>query len=291
MRAQITFCNDIDFASWDSYKEVHNVLFNDFGIRAQDSFWLFDPTGSKMALFKGSIKEKGPKHDEILEGIMSDDFAILHSAGNFDITNTTQIPNRELIAEGLEYLKKYARVPEIWTNHGDEGDIQNIGGKAPTYQKGDDPVSDCYILDLLLQYGVHFYCTDTNLINNFVFNIKEKSGTQLLEPVVTRSGHKILTFNRYRGLLPKAPDAYSLGKQLSEENLSALIAQEGYTIIYQHWCVHRMSDGSPYTAKNPVFPDETLERLSKLTVLRNQDIIDIPLLTDLLRDIRIKEEQ
>ena len=284
MNSAIAFCNDIDYADWNAYKEVHRVFEEEFGIYTEDSFWLFDPNGSDMALFKNNISEKGPKHDELLEDIKSGRLTILHSAGNFSRMFTDKRPTRQLVQEGLEYLKQYAKVPIIWTNHGDEGDIQNIGGRVHTYQQGDLPGTEVYILDLLLQYGFKFFCTDTNLINEFVLSV-DNTGKPLIEKVKTKSGYTINTFNRYRGPLPKAPDAETLWMQLSDNNLDSLIKGQGNTIIYQHWCVHRDSKGKPFTAEKPIFPKESYDALEKLAKLHSEGKLAIRKVMDLLLSI------
>ena len=250
----LAFCNDIDFADWATYREVHHVLSEEFGIEAEDSFWLFDPGGSEMALFKGSMSEKGVRHDELLDEIQNGRLTILHSAGNFSRSNTALRPCRRQIAECLAYVRERAKIPQIWTNHGDEGDIQNIGGEAPTYQKGDDPSSEIYLLDLLLQSGFRFFWTDHHSSNEFIFLPMSPPYPQLLVKEKTRSGHTITCFLRYRGALPKAPDAQTLGQQLTEQNMERLIQSKGATVIYQHWCTHRDREGRPYTASRPIFP-------------------------------------
>ena len=157
MVATLALCNDIDFADWDTYRAAHHELREEFGIDAEDSFWLFDPAGSDMALFKSSLNEKGPRHDELLADIQIGRLNILHAAGNFDFATTDQRPTRRMIADGLDYLAEHARVPEVWTNHGDTGNLQNIGWPGCTYQCGDNPAADSYVLDLLLQHGVRYF--------------------------------------------------------------------------------------------------------------------------------------
>lgn len=280
----LTFCNDIDFADWATYREVHHVLREEFGIHAQDSFWLFDPAGSDMALFKDSLSAKGPKHDELLEDIRAGHLAILHSAGNFSRTNTHVRPSRALITEGLAYLKEHADALMTWTNHGDEGDIQNIGGARPTYQQGDDPSSEVYILDILLQNGLRYFCTDYTISNTFTFRLHNGTGHPLLVREKTRSGHEITCFFRYRGALPKAPDAQTLHVQLSAANLDQLTESRGVTVIYQHWCTHRDHNGKPFTASRPVFPAESMAALRRLAACRDKRLIAVPTLTECLRE-------
>jgi hypothetical protein len=283
-RPTLSFCNDIDFSDWATYRDVHHVLADQFGIDAQDSFWLFDPSGGEMALFKADLRQKGPRHEELLEEIRHGRMAILHSAGNFSVTNTSMRCSRGLVAESLAYLHEHAGVPMVWTNHGDDGDLQNIGGAQPVYQQGDDPASDTYLIDLALHYGVRFFWTDAGSRNTFVLEAPGQNG-RILQRERTRSGHCITTFLRYRGLLAKAPDAETLWQQLTEEHLGALIAATGRTIVYQHWCVHRDASGRPFTAGRPVFPERSLHALGRLARLRDQGALDVVPLTNLLETL------
>lgn len=282
MLPSLAFCNDIDFSDWATYQEVHRVLWEEYGLPAEDSFWLFDPRESEMALFKKSLEEKGPRHDDLLEEIAKGRLAILHGGGNFSRTNTDLGPSRGLIAAGLAYVKGCATMPAIWTNHGDEGDIQNIGGAAPTYHQGDDPASPAFLLDLLLQAGVRFFWTDHHASNTFAFSAEGTSARPLLVRERSRSGHAITCFFRYRGALPKAPDAQTLGLQLTSRNLDHLVQTGGVTVIYQHWCVHRDGEGRPRNASLPVFPPESRTALRRLQDYRDRGLIRVVPLTELL---------
>jgi len=284
MLPSLAFCNDVDYSNWATYREVHRVLSEEYGLPAEDSFWLFDPRGSEMALFKKSLHEKGPRHDELLEAMAKGRLPILHGGGNFSCSNTEVRSSRSLIGAGLAYVRERGVMPTIWTNHGDDGDIQNIGGSAWTYQQGDDPASAAYILDLLLQGGARFFWTDRHASNDFVFSAKRSGKQPLLVKERTRSGHNITCFFRYRGALPKAPDAQTLGLQLSGVNLDRLVRTGGVTVIYQHWGVHRDQEGRPRTACEPIFPAESLAGLRRLQQYRDRGLIRVVPLTKLLND-------
>jgi len=281
--ATLSFCNDIDFADWSSYQEVHRCLREEFGLAVEDSFWLFDPLGSEMALFKTTMRDKGPYHNEILADIRDGRLTILHAGGNFD-HNTGFQPSRGLLAEGLDYLRRHAQVPAIWTNHGDEGNVQNIGWAGGNYQQGDAPSSDAFILDILLQHGVRFFWTDQHTSNDFVFAAPGRPGQKILRKEMTRAGFTINGFARYRGPLPKAPDAETLGKQISQTHVEDLIAERGDVVIYQHWCVHRTTAGKPLTARAPIFPSESHNALRMLARFRDRQQLRVLPLLDLLQE-------
>lgn len=284
--ASLAFCNDIDFADWATFCEVHRCLYEEFGIDSDESFWLFDPAGSEMSLFKSSLSEKSPKHDELLDAVSQGRLSVLHALGNFDSVTATRRPCRALFAEGLWYLREKAKVPSVWTNHGDTGNIQNIGWPKCSYQQGDDPSSDVYIADLLRQHGVRYYWTDRHCTNDFICGRTPKDAQPILRMEATRSGWDLCCFLRYRGALPKAPDAETLAKQITDEHLDALEARRGVVVIYQHWCVHRDAEGRPHTAGRPVFPAESRRALAKLASRRDRNSLRLCRIGELLDECR-----
>lgn len=282
--ARIAFANDIDCADWAAYEAAHRELSEEFGIETEDSFWIFDPAGSEMALFGASLDEKGPRHDELLERIAAGRLTIMHTVGNFNRCDTDVRPTRQLMAEGLAYLQEHARVPAIWTNHGDEGNVQNIGWPGATYQEGDDPSSPAYVLDLLLQSGVRWFWTDRHTTNDFGNATAPGRDDSLVRAEPTRAGMTIQCFVRFRGALPKAPDAETLGQQITPRRLDQLASSGRAAVIYQHWCVHRDASGRPHTAQGPIFPPDSRAALRQLCQRRDAGAIEIVRLGQLLDD-------
>lgn len=282
MTAFLSFVNDTDFANWWTYREAHKILKEGFGIEAGDSFWLFDPKGSELALFKRSIQEKTSYHDELLADIIRGKLDVIHGAGNFSFSNTALRPNRYMVAEALHYLATHARVPIIWTNHGDHGDLCNLGGGSPVYQRGDLPDDDAYILDLLLQYGIRYFWLDHHSSNEFVFSFDQDGQQPVLIRERTRAGHTITCFRRFRGALPKAPTALTLHEQLTDQNIEALLSSDGACAIYQHWGAHRDTTGRAFTAASPLFPPEALQQLRRLVKYRDSGDLCIERLGPLL---------
>ena len=274
LNTNLAFCNDCDFGAWNTYQEVRST-FHALGLPFEDSFWLFDPHGSDFGLFKSNLREKGPKHDELLEEIAAGRLTVLHGGANLD--NGAGLPEfRANLAAGLEYLKTQARIPRIWTNHGDENNRQNIGYGPLTHHAGDNPGAEAYCLDILLHYGLEYFWTDADYDNEHF----------CLNPVVIRAraqnGQSIFRFRRFRGPLPKAPDAQTLSWQLREEHLAELERAKGCTILYQHWHVHRTGEGRPYTAASPVFPADSHARLARLAQKHAAGHIQVMPLADLL---------
>jgi hypothetical protein len=263
----LAFADDCDFATYSSYVEVKSV-FHDLGLPFEDSFWLFDPAGSDLALCKGSLQEKGAYHDELLAEISAGRLTMLHAGANLD-QGAPVGDFRDKLAQGLAYLQEHARVPRIWTNHGDAHKRQNLSYGPGGYHGGDRPADDYYCLDLLQHFGLEFFWTDADYDND---NFR-------LDPVwrVARAenGSEIKRFRRFRGPLPKAPDAESLAWQLREEHLAQLVREGGATILYQHWHIRRRADGAPYPAAGPVFPPASLRRLEALARLHAEGCLQV----------------
>lgn len=273
----LAFCNDCDLMSWEGYQNVHR-LFDSLSLPVGDSFWLFDPSGGDFGLFKEDLTKKGPRHDELLEDIRSGRLDVIHSAGSYGARfNNGFRPNRALVAGALEYLSKHAVVPKIWTNHGDDNNIQNIGGNEPSYyHQGDNPDSETYLLDLLLEFGVDYFWIDRLLQN------QPSAVYKVLSKETCRSGHVLNTFVRYFGLT-SSPNATNLGKQISNEYLDEIARTAQSSIIYQHWgCRHR-EDGWAYTADSfPILSDSSIESLERLADRHRKGQIQVKRLGQLL---------
>jgi hypothetical protein len=290
MPALLAFSSDIDYCDWQAYQTVHQLLASELGLHVGDSFWLFDPNGGELSLFKNNMTEKNRYHDEILEKIQQGHFNTLHSTGNFSAMFSEVRPSRHLLSEGLAYLKANNALPKIWTNHGDEGDLTNLGGASPRYQMGDYPASRYYVMDLLIQFGFQYFWLDHHCSNDFSFGLQPDAPNPILVTETTRSGHTIQCFRRYRGALPKAPTATSFEEQLTDENIGKLIESQGVSIVYQHWGAHRKENGQCHAAKSPVFSDACLKQLKKLRKYQDQKLLNIMTLPDLLDLVKAEQQ-
>jgi len=276
---KLAFCNDCDLQTWEGYQSVHSEL-NTLRLPAGDSFWLFDPSGSDMGLFLRDCTEKGPRHDELLEEIRSGRMDVFHGAGQYSARFGKGVrPNRKHIADAIEYLAKHARIPRIWTNHGDELCVSNIAADSPpTYRRGDDPESEFYVLDLFLEAGVKYFWTDARL------TIDAATPVRLVAPEKTRSGHTILVFNRFLGIMPWSPNAQNFMLQLNDENLHHWASNDQNVIIYQHWGCHHDEKRWAYAPRGNPLTDESLQALSWLRDRRDQGKLEVVRLSDLLEE-------
>lgn len=279
MAIKLAFCSDCDLQTWDGYRAIHGFL-GDLGMPAGDSFWLFDPSGGEMALFGRDCREKGPRHDEILAEIAAGRLDVLHSAGSYGARFAQGLaPQRELVAEALDYLAAHARVPKIWTNHGDACNIQNIGGSAPLpYHNGDLPGSKCYLMDLLLQHGFEYFWIDRHL------TVNAEEPVRLVARERTRSGHDINVFNRFMGVMPWAPNGQNVALQINRKNLESWLENDQDIILYQHWGCHHDADSRAYSPTGHPLTEESQQALRWLAECRDKGEVEIVGLGELLAE-------
>ncbi|MCL2356143.1 MAG: methyltransferase domain-containing protein [Defluviitaleaceae bacterium] len=288
MSAYLAFSNDIDSTTWDAFNEYHKVIYDELGVEIDDSFWLFDPDPynvrrSDMALFKRDLSQKGDFHDEILLKIKQGKLSALHGVGNFSyyLEEKGKLENyltRNLIKQGLEFLAENDAMPKIWTNHGNNANIQNIAGAYKReHHQGDAFGADCYILDLLVKYGFKYFWTDKDK-DRVHFSLTDMTGNRpILSNVVTDAGYVIKTFKRYRIDMKQSPTALTLGDELSEENLSKLAREQGCCILYQH--LGSFQEEMRRASGTPVFNDHAIEGLRRLRkYIDSGDITVLPLL-------------
>ncbi|MDD5218574.1 MAG: FkbM family methyltransferase [Candidatus Omnitrophica bacterium] len=276
---RLAFSNDCDLMSWDGYRRVHAFL-DSLGLSAGDSFWLFDPSGSEMALFRQDTEHLGPRHRELMDAINAGRLDILHSVGSYGAPfNRGYKPSRKLTEQGLAYLKKHGKVPKIWTNHGDACNIQNIGGAFPSdYHHGDDPKDEAFILDLLLDYGVEFFWLDRLLVQDV------HEPYRLCDSEKCRSGHVIKTFRRFWGLT-QSPNANNLCAQIRPDRLEAIRRLSQNTVIYTHWGLHHGSDGKPFMITDELpFSEESQKALGRLANYNREGKISVMRLYDVLTE-------
>jgi len=174
-KAALTICSDIDGTSLENFIEIHKflntnkntVLGRGLEIPIGDSFWMYDNpniTEHAFSYFKettGNLSNAAPViRDFIKCGILD----VMHSYGNFA---TEKDFSRRLAEMALEELSKQGLKIFVWTNHGGEESVQNIGKNS--IGKGDiNSIENQHIYhaDLLMKYGMLFYWdTETSLMS------------------------------------------------------------------------------------------------------------------------------
>lgn len=287
MSAAISFSSDCDLMTRGGFEEIHGFL-GSIGLPAGDSFWLFDPSGGDMGLFTHDVDHPGPQHNWLMDQINAGVLDVIHSAGSYGARfNNGYVPQRCQIERALAYLDKHARVPKIWTNHGDTCNIQNIGGAAPAdYHQGDLPGSDAYNLDLLLGYGIKYFWLDRLIWRNselpYALTAREKC----------RDGNEIVTFMRY--LSPSiswSPNGQNIAEQLQFPELRKLSDSQQDAVIYTHWGCHH-DEHFAHTPRQQALTNESRVALSAFAEHLNDLDLKVMRLTDLLeRDQQLRPEE
>ncbi|MBE1426399.1 glycosyltransferase involved in cell wall biosynthesis [Desulfomicrobium macestii] len=286
--AGLAFANDCEYFSWEHFCELHRWLNNrgvetafgaGLGLPVSDSLWFFNENeDGGFSLFHGTDHERYGEHaDELRELVSLGILDTIHAYGGFDIRGGftrahAQAALRELEGVGVRM--------EVWSNHGNTNNRQNIGGLWPNpYQAGDLPGSPAYHADLLERAGVRFYWLDGFCTNKFCLGVRDGSGyrddlacddpddvwgNRLLVHDTLRDGRRVLGFRRFRGLRPQAPDVRSLGRQLSESNLAHLEDLGGGIVVYQHMGCDRTAEGAAVCCATECFPDDAVEGMERL---------------------------
>jgi SAM-dependent methyltransferase len=277
MTARFAFCNDCDLMTRAGFEEVHGYL-DRLGLPAGDSFWLFDPSGGEMALFQHDVDHPGPHHHWLLDQVASGTLDVLHSTGSYgERFNRGFRPDRSQVERALEYLAAHARVPRIWSNHGDQFNTQNIGGEMPSpHHQGDVPGTSSYCLDLLAAHGVKYFWLDRLLM-------RDAGPVRITADEQCRDGRAIVSFVRYLSpAIEWAANAQNFDRQLPPSDLATLAAHRQDAILYTHWGCHHV-DRHAVTPTPPVLPSSsraaleafaTTARQLDLTVVRLETLLD-----------------
>jgi SAM-dependent methyltransferase len=269
---EIAFANDCDSLTWENYLHVHGIL-DRLQLPAGDSFWLFSPENSDMALFTDSTACKTANHDNLLGQIREGRVDVLHGIGAFGKTPT--YPDREEIQRAFDYLDKQNCAIKIWSNHGNKNHVHNIAAQGVrTYQQGDLPYSEHFVLDIAQSYGIEFFWLSHNL--RFSLN----APFRILRDELTPSGASITTFTRF------APDwttnAWTVQEMITRESLERAIATKQNVIYFTHWGTR----GKDADESQPLFRRASLAALALLADMQACGEIRVVRLVDLLQKER-----
>jgi glycosyltransferase involved in cell wall biosynthesis len=287
-RAGLAISNDCEYYSWKDFCEVHNWvngvkgrgsnLGDSLGLPLSDSFWFFsdDQEALGMSYFSSIQGDKSPYAEMMAELIKVGYLDTLHTWGGFDLSGSCKRIHAQM---ALSELDRIGSVPLIWSNHGNNLNVQNLRGKySGQYALGDDSTSDTFHADILCNAGIKYFWLDAYTTNrfslgnslgrNFTSELSSPDdslwGDRLLCTDKLNSGQIIKAFRRFRGNRGPAPDLGNLGNQLSEENLDHLIKAGGATIIYQHFGCLRNKDGNPYSRGGEQIPELTRRGFERL---------------------------
>lgn len=176
-RAALAICNDLDCTSIDDFVEMHRflnttrptTLGDGLGLPIGDSYWMFtvrpdhDRGFAYFADLDGTRSPVAPRMREWMQAGLLD---VLHTYGNFSQHGGFR---REHAERAAEELCRWGIHPQVWVNHGDCHNFQNIHGRlgggqdtfagGRPFRYGADGVAVRnleYHLDITHQLGVRF---------------------------------------------------------------------------------------------------------------------------------------
>ena len=255
--AMVALVNDCDNTAPRSFERYHRFL-NTFdqtiygaglGLDISDSFFAYTAAAdynSVMTYFLG-VDPGEPKDARRIERyIRAGWIDALHTYGDFSILQApdeegsgggASLFTRELALAAFQSLKSAGIFPIVWTDHGNEGNVQNIGSYgfeySSRYKRGDSLLSqEYYHADATLAGGVK-YVWDAKSNNNFGYEFPMFART-------LRDGRKVWSFSRYTGESGIFGDVTwdwypeRLRYTLTEERLSELVRKRQYGLFAQH---------------------------------------------------------
>ncbi|MBI4643518.1 MAG: hypothetical protein HY790_13600 [Deltaproteobacteria bacterium] len=274
-RAALAICSDIDGCDRPSFLAVHRYL-NDptqgLGLPVADSFFGRGREPGQMAYFLPDGRTPGPDANLIVQALRGGLIDSLHAWGDFNLVAPDPEALRAMAARLTEDLVRQGVSVKIWINHGDPCNRQNLQARLQPVYGGDDPASPYYTADLLKDLGLKYYWWSElvswplscgrlrvfpdswlrpglNALKNAVKILlgqrhKVKTTAQIMElcqAVTLRDGLPVMAFTRH---IRKEPTSrHTLRHTLGPPVLEALLAQEGYLILYTHLGLPRPQPG------------------------------------------------
>jgi hypothetical protein len=168
----LSICNDIDGNSFKDFITIHSFLNTKrdtplgegVNLELSDSFWFYSNKNTPdhaFSYFTSDGNSQSKYAPQIRELIKAGYIDVLHTYGNFSKYGGFSRKIAELCAEEME---KNNLDLEIWVNHGDYHNLQNIGffqhwlGDKPTILKGEKKqFNNYYHLDILISLGFTFF--------------------------------------------------------------------------------------------------------------------------------------
>lgn len=261
-RSAVAVSNDCEFMDAGTYHDLTGFLSgrNGLGLEIAHSMFFYVTNAlchSSVGYFEGMSGRPSLHADFLADLVRSGWIDTIHAYGDFDAGGFER-PMAERVVE--ECARRGLSFP-VWSNHGSNLNLQNLGHEAlTTYQHGDDPDHPAYHLDLLRRTGFRYAWVDDGLIPEAA-----TVGSPLYD-ATARDGTDLRLFRRYRGLMGKAaPNAGSLSEQIPSADLDAIVERGATCIYYQHLGVARKNeDGSFTPARKPFFDQQAEARLRDL---------------------------
>lgn len=313
-RAGLSICSDIDACDKTTFIAVHRFLNAEqhgLGLPVADSFFGVGREPGQLAFFEKDGATPSENAVFIRQAIKDGLIDSIHTWGDFNSAPPNPTFLRKIANNLTEDLEAHHLKIQIWINHGDYCNRQNISARLWPEYKGDDPEGAYYTVDLLKKVGVKFFWRSElapwplsgnlsfkspllwprlaqNEIKNAVKVIIGKKDrirtaaqiTELAIPVSLRDGYKCFAFTRFNhypgGVWGCNPDRHTLHHAITDSVLDTIIEQEGFVILYTHL-------GLPYNIKKEhPFPKQDRQALELLADRRHSGRIWVAPTIDLL---------
>lgn len=252
-KAMLAISSDIDSTNISSFRYIHEFFKNsELRLNFSDSIWVTALDSSRdrqLAFIESRTNKLTPYWKELKYYLNKGWIDSLHTYGNFsDSENLKDGFSRDIAENCRDFLVKNGIKFDVWINHGDEGNVQNVGKFS--YMLGDTPGSYAYHSDLFNDLGIKYIWDPKN---------RTKFGhDSMLNEWVLNDGQKIWAFNRYHAIsVNESNESYLIkrkckfwGKgehkegvlwqpdlldlQLSKENLDSLVESQQFSIVTQH---------------------------------------------------------
>ena len=255
-RGALAIANDAEFLSQPFFETLMAFVNGrgetpwgrGLGLECTSSIFFYSAHTHSMSYFDGATTgaPRSPAADRLVDYLRSGWIDTIHAYGAFDRIGGFERAHAERSFEELDSLGVRLKV---FTNHGDDKNIQNIGGDAP-YHRGDVPDHDAHHTDLLARHGVRYVWTD-NMADEFQprpkgirWRWRQRGGFPFLttDDRTMRDGTAFRGFRRLRGTGANAPNLSSLQRQLDLIAWDALYGRHESIVLYQHLGVlHRVA--------------------------------------------------
>ena len=261
--AMLSICSDIDSTDIGSFMQIHRYINSYLGLEMGDSFWMYMAEGAPekaFSYFRSHRGDEASEADAIRTLYHSGYIDCMHSYGNFSAVGGFE---RSLAEKAIEKLERTGIRVQVWINHGDAHNAQNV-----RIGLGDVPGQKEYHTDLTLKYGIRFiwegeltsfvgqdrplklsetYFTEAIRRSplSFLKNLAKVLAKALVfRPILTheynnllgvselRDGRKVYAFKRF-GFWDKARSE-DLAELISEDTLTELMRNKGYMVVYIH---------------------------------------------------------
>jgi len=247
-RAMLAISSDLDECTPTAFLNYHRFLNTTattpfgpgLGLDVADSFWLYNGTDYSQDPVTSYCRGLDPTQRQDADFIerywQCGWIDSLHTFGNFSRrTPGDFVFTRALAEQGWAVLDQAQIYPKIWVDHGTETNVQNCGSyslfTSSRYQRGDDPRSPFYHIDLTLAAGVKFFWHSRH---------STAFGQAFpLSPIKFRDGRKAWTFDRYTGEPAGSGHNWTwvpskLSSQLTADHLQSLVDNQHYSLVAQH---------------------------------------------------------